>query len=131
MTRFTPVILESGTVTVIEDDNSPTGGLVVSGTKGNNALRQFVIKGIELQERGKEAFSAEERMAVNSAYDELVDKTIRKNLNNFTSVYLLTVSGERYTAEQKQRFISRLSPAMQQTKAAVELKRSLQTTKTE
>lgn len=129
MTRFTPVILESGTVTVIEDDNSPTGGLVVSGTKGNNALRQFVIKGTELQERGKEAFSAEERMAVNSAYDELVDKTIRKNLNNFTSVYLLTLSGERYTAEQKQRFISRLSPAMQQTKAAVELKRSLQTTK--
>lgn len=128
-TRFTPIILEAGTITVAEDDNSPTGGLVVGGTEGNNALRQFVINGVALQEQGKNAFSSEERVAINNAYDELVDKTIRRNLSNFTSVYLLTLSGNRYTAEQKEKFISRLSPAMQQTKAAVELKRSLQTTK--
>ena len=129
ITRFTPVILEAGTISVTEDDNSPTGGLVVSGTKGNNALRQFVIKGMELQERGKEAFSSEERKAVSDAYEELVRKSINRNLDNFTSVYLFTISSEQYSAEQIEKFISRLSPAMQKTKAIEELKKSLQTTK--
>ena len=130
-TRFTPIILEAGTVVVTEDDNSPTGGLVVSGTKGNNALRNFVIEGMKLQQRGDNAFTLEERKAVNSAYDALVERTIRKNLNNFASVYLLTLSGNRFTAEQKEAFISRLSPAMQRTKAVKDLKSNLQTTKSE
>lgn len=129
ITRFTPVILEAGTITVAEDDNSPTGGLVIGGTKGNNALRNFVVKGMELQERGKEAFSSEERKAINNAYEELVRKSINRNLDNFASVYLFTLSSNSYSPEQKEKFISRLSPAMQKTKAIEELKRSLQTTK--
>jgi uncharacterized circularly permuted ATP-grasp superfamily protein len=116
---------------VTEDDNSPTGGLVVSGTKGNNALRNFVIEGMKLQQRGDNAFTLEERKVVNSAYDALVERTIRKNLNNFASVYLLTLSGNRFTAEQKEAFISRLSPAMQRTKAVKDLNSNLQTTKSE
>ena len=123
------MILEAGTITVAEDDNSPTGGLVIGGTKGNNALRNFVIKGMELQERGKEAFSSEERKAINNAYEELVRKSINRNLDNFASVYLFTLSSNSYSPEQKEKFISRLSPAMQKTKAIEELKRSLQTTK--
>ena len=130
-TRFAPVILEAGTVTVTEDDNSPTGGLVVSGTKGNNAMRDFVIRGMELRERNDFAFSAQERKQINQSYDKLVTKIIERNLNNFASVYMLTLSGNRFSDEQKSKYISRLSPAMQRTKAIQDLKMSLQTTKTE
>ena len=130
-TRFAPVILEAGTVTVTEDDNSPTGGLIVSGTKGNNAMRDFVIRGMELRERNDFAFSAQERKQINQSYDKLVTKIIERNLNNFASVYMLTLSGNRFSDELKSKYISRLSPAMQRTKAIQDLKMSLQTTKTE
>ena len=130
-TRFAPVILEQGTITITEDDNSPTGGLVVSGTKGNNAIRDFVIRGMELQERNDFAFSTQERKQINQSYNKLVIKIIERNLNNFASVYMLTLSGDRFSDEQKSKYISRLSPAMQKTKAIQDLKMSLQTTKTE
>lgn len=127
MTRFTPIILEAGTIRVEEDDKSITGGLVVSGTKGNNAIRNFAVKGWDIQQRGEFVFSAEQRKALSDEYNELVTKTITKNLDNFASLFLLSVSEDRFTNSQKAEFYDRLSPAMKRTQAAQILKEQLET----
>lgn len=117
-TRFTSIILEAGTIRVAEDDSSITGGLVVSGTKGNDAIRNFALKGWDIQQRGEFVFTREQKDKLAEEYNALVTKTIEKNLDNFASLFLLTVSEERFTDEQKADFLDRLSPAMQRTKAA-------------
>jgi hypothetical protein len=45
-------------------------------------------------------------------------QTIEKNLDNFASLYLLSVSGDRFSAEQKAKYLERLSPEMSRTVAA-------------
>lgn len=126
-TRFTPIILEAGTIRVEEDDNSITGGLAVSGTKGNNAIRNFALKGWEIQQRGEFVFSIEQKKALAEEYNTLVTKTINKNLDNFASLFLLSVSGDRFTDSQKAEFLDRLSPAMKRTTAAEILRNNLET----
>lgn len=126
-TRFAPVILDSGTIRVSEDDSSVTGGLVVVGTKGNDAIYNFATKGHQIQEAGEFVFSQEEREKLNREYDKLVTKTIEKNLDNFASLYLLSVSGNRYTDEQKAKYLKRLSPAMKRTTAAEFIRNQINT----
>ena len=126
-TRFTPIILEAGTITVVEDDKSITGGLTVSGTKGNDAIHNFAVKGWDIQQRGEFVLNAEHKKALIEEYNELVTKTITKNLDNFASLFLLSVSQDRYTDEQKAKFLKRLSPAMKRTTAAQMLKEQLET----
>lgn len=118
MTRFAPVILERGTVQVSEDDKSITGGLVVVGTDGNDAIHNFAVKGHQIQVAAENAFSIEEREALGEQYVKLVTKSIERNLDNFAGLYLLSVSGNRFNDEQKERYLNRLSPAMQRTTAA-------------
>lgn len=127
MTRFTPIILEAGTIRVAEDDKSITGGLVVSGTKGNEAIRNFALKGWEIQQRGEFVFNIEQKKALAEEYNELVTKTITKNLNNFASLFLLSASGDRFTDSQKAEFLDRLSPAMKRTTAAEMLREEIET----
>ena len=128
-TRFTQVILEPGTIKVVEDDNSPTGGLVVSGTKGNDAIHNFAVKGLQIQEALEFVFTREQREYYAEQYNELVVKTIERNLKNFASLYMLTISGDRFTDEQKLQYLNRMSPSMQRTTAAVNLREKLQTVK--
>ena len=117
-TRFTTVILERGVIRVSEDDKSVTGGLVVVGTKGNEAIGNFAVKGTKIQEAGEFVFTREQKKELAQQYNKLVTKTIEKNLDNFASLYLLSVSGNRFSAEQKAKYLERLSPEMSRTVAA-------------
>lgn len=125
--RLATVILDSGTIRVSEDDNSVTGGLVVTGTKGNDALREFAEKGHQIQEAADYAFIPEQREKLGQQYAKLVTKTIEKNLDNFAGLYLLTVSGDRFSDEQKAKYLDKLSPEMQKTIAAQILRAQIKT----
>lgn len=117
-TRFTYVVLEEGTIHVKEDDNSPTGGLVVYGTDANDALNNFAVKGSQIREKLKFATSKEERTAIMEEYSTLVEKTIENNLDNYAGVQLLSVSGSRFSNMQKTKYLNRLSKEMKKTRAA-------------
>lgn len=116
--RVTQVILESGTISVSEDDESPTGGLIVSGTDGNDALRQFTIEGMKLRAEMRDTRDMKDRETVMERYDALVAKVISKNCSNYTGTLLLSISKERFSKEQRAKFYKKLSPAMKKTLAA-------------
>lgn len=116
--RVTQVILESGTVVVSEDDNSPTGGLIIGGTKGNDALRKFTLDGVKLREKMRQTRDIEAREAVMKEYDALVAKVIEKNRDNFAGTLLLSISKDRFSKEQRERYYNRLSDAMKKSLAA-------------
>lgn len=125
--RLATIILDRGTIRVSEDDKSITGGLVVSGTKGNDALRNFAIKGHQIQEAAEYVFIPEQREKLAKEYAKLVTKTIEKNLDNFAGLYLLSVSGDRFSDKQKAKYLNRLSPEMQKTTAAQILRAQIKT----
>ena len=125
--RFAPLILEAGTITVAEDDNSPTGGLTVGGTRANKAIHNFAIKGMEIQQASDFVFSREEREQLMERYNKLVVNTIERNLNNFASLYMLIISEDRFTAEQKAAYFNRMPKHIQQTEAGQSIKNELQT----
>ena len=125
--RLATIILDRGTIRVSEDDKSVTGGLVVSGTKGNDALRNFAIKGHQIQEAAEYVFIPEQREKLAKEYAKLVTKTIEKNLDNFAGLYLLSVSGDRFSDKQKAKYLNRLSPEMQKTTAAQILRAQIKT----
>lgn len=130
-TRFAPVILEGGVVKVVEDDKSVTGGLTVTGTKGNNAIHNFAVKGHQIQEAGEFIFDPHQREKLVKAAQELAIKSVEKNLDNFASLYILSINGKRFTVEQKEKFYKKLSPAMQATTAAQVLKNQIEKSKTD
>ncbi|MBR7183910.1 MAG: DUF4369 domain-containing protein [Alistipes sp.] len=116
--RVTQVILESGTISVSEDDDSPTGGLIVSGTDGNDALRQFTYDGMKLRAEMRDTRDMKDREAVMKRYDALVAKVISKNSSNYAGTLLLSISKDRFSNEQRAKFYKKLSPAMKKTLAA-------------
>ena len=128
-TRFAQVILEAGTIKVVEDDNSPTGGLVVSGTKANDAIYNFAVKGSQIQQSLEFVYSREQREEYAKQYNKLVVKTIERNLKNFASIYMLSISGGRFTDEQKLKYLNSMAPSVQRTMAAENLREKLQTVK--
>ena len=130
-TRFAPVILEGGVVKVVEDDKSVTGGLTVTGTKGNNAIHYFAVKGHQIQEAGEFIFDPRQREKLAKAAQELATKSVEKNLDNFASLYIISINGKRFTTEQKAKYLKKLSPEMQQTIAAEVLRNQIEKSETE
>lgn len=116
--RATQIILESGTAAVSEDDNSPTGGLIIEGTEGNDALRKFTLDGVKLREKMRQTRDIEAREVVMKEYDALVAKVIEKNSDNFAGALLLSISKDRFPKEQREKYYNRLSKAMKKTIAA-------------
>lgn len=126
-TRFAQVILEGGTIGVSEDDYSPTGGLKVVGTKGNEAMYNFAVEAMALQEQIRDCFDNTTRKRLMTRYEKLVDRTIRRNLDNYAGVNLLMASGGRYSTEQRREFIERMSSSMRQTEAVENMIENLNT----
>ena len=129
--RFAQVILEGGTITVTEQDNSATGGLAIRGTKGNDAMYNFAREAMLIQEAIAESFYPENRKKLIEKYEQMLNKTIRKNLDNFASVNLLIASQNRYTVEQRLDIINRMSPQMRETRTVKALIEKLNTNNNE
>lgn len=129
--RFAQVILEGGTITVTEQDNSATGGLAIRGTKGNDAMYNFAREAMLIQEAIAESFYPENRKKLIEKYEQMLNKTIRKNLDNFASVNLLIASKNRYTVKQRRDFINRMSPQIRQTRTVQALIEELNTNNNE
>ncbi len=128
--RFTQVILEdSGIIKVCEDDNSPTGKLKVTGTKANNALYNFSTEATRYHEAMRSCADREKRAEYMSKYIELVKQTVYDNLDNFAGVFMFTLSSTRFTEQEREDILKRVSPKMQKTEAIKQLTRKEQTLK--
>ena len=125
-TRFMQIVLEPGTTRVAEDNNSPTGGLRISGTKGNEALYNFAVEGMAIQEGIKHSYTREMKERYFEQYEALLLKTIKRNCDNYTGVTMLLQSGERFPAELREKLYNRLSKRMKQTSAAQQIAKQLE-----
>ena len=124
--RFVQVVLDSRKVSVVEDDNSPLGGgLVVKGSKANEALYNFAAASSRLRDSIRTTKEKEQRSEYLAQYHTLVKTTIEENLDNFAGVYLLFLAGGRLSEQERVEFHSRLTPAMRQTTAALQLSKNI------
>ncbi len=123
-TRFAQIFFEGKKISICEDDNSPTGGLIIKGSKANMAIYDFVVEAKRIQETIRKADDKQVRAEAMQEYIALVRTTIEQNLDNFASLYLLIFNGNRFTKEEHAGFLSRLSPAMCKTNAAKMLKQN-------
>lgn len=115
-TRISSLILESGTIEVAEVNNEIVGGLQVSGTPANDAILEFTIEALELQ-RELDSSVGEQRRVVMQQYNNLVERTIKRNRDNFASVVMLMAGRSRYSDDQFMEQIDRLSQDMRNTDA--------------
>jgi hypothetical protein len=94
-------------------------------------MYNFAREAMLIQEAIAESFYPENRKKLIEKYEQMLNKTIRKNLDNFASVNLLVASKNRYTVKQRRDFINRMSPQMQKTRTVQALIEELNTNNNE